>query len=230
MKKKAIRGQMSESTAVIGLLCISGGFQDAYTFDCRGGVFANAQTGNMVLMGQNFAMGHWQTGLRYLIPVLAFAAGVYFAERVKRRYKSQEGIHWRQIILLLEAVLLLGVGVMPQGMNIAANVLVSFVCAMQVQSFRKLNGNAYATTMCIGNMRTATELMCSYHCTKEKALRDKSLLYFGFIGIFILGAALGGAASHFLEEKAIWVSSLLLAAAFAMMFIKEDIEAHGFKE
>ena len=48
---KKIRGQMSESLVLGLLLAVSGGFFDAYTYLCRGGVFANAQTGNIVLFG-----------------------------------------------------------------------------------------------------------------------------------------------------------------------------------
>ena len=104
-----------------------------------------------------------------------------------------------------------------------ANMLVSFVCAMQVQSFRKLNGNAYATTMCIGNLRAATELWCSYRSTKDRALRQKSLLYYGFIGMFIIGAAFGGILAGICREQAIWISSLLLLVVFFMMFREIDM-------
>ena len=45
------RGQMSEAVSTGIFLTLSGGFQDAYTYYCRGKVFANAQTGNIVLMG-----------------------------------------------------------------------------------------------------------------------------------------------------------------------------------
>ena len=41
--------QMSETFRVGALLACVGGFLDAYTFLCRGGVFANAQTGNLAL-------------------------------------------------------------------------------------------------------------------------------------------------------------------------------------
>lgn len=215
---------MSESAAVVAVLCISGGFQDAYTFNCRDGVFANAQTGNMVLMGQNFAMGNWKLGVRYLLPVLAFAVGIYVAEKIRRGVGQSRRIHWRQVVALLEAALLLAVGFLPQETNMLANMLVSFVCAMQVQSFRKLNGNSYATTMCIGNLRTATELWCSYRSTGERELCRKSLLYYGFIGIFIAGAAFGGVLTGICREQAIWISSLLLVIVFFMMFLKEGLQ------
>ena len=220
--KHRVRGQMSESAIVMGLLCVSGGFQDAYTYNCRGKVFANAQTGNMVLLGQNFAGGHWEAGVRYLLPVLAFAAGIFAAEKIHRRFWKMERFHWRQTVILAEAILLFLVGWMGQRANVWANVLVSFVCAMQVQSFRKLNGNAYATTMCIGNLRTATDLFCGYCSTGERHLLHKSLWYYGFIGIFILGASAGVILTGMWEEKAIWVSCGLLLVVFFLMFLKEE--------
>ena len=48
---------MSESFRIGALLAIIGGFFDAYSYLCRGGVFANAQTGNIVLLGVNIANG-----------------------------------------------------------------------------------------------------------------------------------------------------------------------------
>ena len=41
----------------VALLTLSGGLQDAYTYFCRGHVFANAQTGNIVLLGQSLFSG-----------------------------------------------------------------------------------------------------------------------------------------------------------------------------
>ena len=44
---------MSESFLTAAFLSISGGLQDAYTYIYRGEVFANAQTGNIVLLSQS---------------------------------------------------------------------------------------------------------------------------------------------------------------------------------
>ena len=43
-------GQMSDSFLMSAFIILSGGLQDAYTYCCRDKVFANAQTGNIVLM------------------------------------------------------------------------------------------------------------------------------------------------------------------------------------
>ena len=142
--------QTSETFLLSAILALSGGFQDAYTYNVRNGVFSNAQTGNVVLMSQHLMEGNWMRALHYLFPVLAFAFGVLVAERIGHTYKNARKIHWRQIVVLIEILILLAVGFMPQKFNMAATMLVSFACAMQVQTFRKVNGYGYASTMCIG--------------------------------------------------------------------------------
>ena len=79
--------QMSEAFINSMFLALSGGFQDAYTYNCRDEVFSNAQTGNVVLMSQNFMSGEWLRGLHYLFPIIAFALGVFVAERIQKKLK-----------------------------------------------------------------------------------------------------------------------------------------------
>lgn len=213
--------QMSEAFRTTVFLTLSGGFQDAYTYMGRGKVFANAQTGNIVLMATNFCEGDFAKALRYLLPLLAFAAGVYFAEGIRNRYHLMERFHWRQLILLIEIALLFVVGFIPNNLDWLANMLVSFVCAMQVQSFRKVHGNAYASTMCIGNMRSGTEALCAYFHTRDIAILHKALTYFGVIVLFALGAGFGALLTNVFSVRAIWFSCALLTISFFMMFIKE---------
>lgn len=209
--------QPSESLKLATFLCLAGGLQDAYSYNCRGQVFANAQTGNIVLLGQALATGSWTQAVRYLYPLAAFVAGVYVTEWVGYLYKESKPIHWRQTVLLMEIPLLLVAGIVPQEYNILANVLMSFACAMQVNSFRKFRGISCATTMCIGNMRGGTECLCRYQLTKEPELLKKSLLYFYIIFAFAFGAALGGVFTENLGDRSIWVSALLLAVGFLLM-------------
>lgn len=50
---------MSESMLTAAFVVLSGGLQDAYTYLCRGQVFANAQTGNIVLFSAYLFEGAW---------------------------------------------------------------------------------------------------------------------------------------------------------------------------
>mgnify|MGYP002084284424 CR=1 FL=1 len=59
--------QISESIGLGTILALSGGFMDAYSYIERGKVFANAQTGNMLLFGVNLSEGNYQTMLNYLL-------------------------------------------------------------------------------------------------------------------------------------------------------------------
>ena len=159
---RSTKVQMSEAFITSVFLALSGGFQDAYTYFTRDGVFSNAQTGNVVLMSQHFMMGEWSEGLRYLFPLLAFAVGVFVAERIQGSFKYARKLHWRQSVLLCEMAILVFVGFLPENLNMAATVLVSFSCAMQVQTFRKVGGYSYASTMCIGNLRSGTAAFSLY--------------------------------------------------------------------
>lgn len=221
---KKHHAQMSESIPMALLLALAGGFLDSYSFIGRGEVFANAQTGNMVLFGANLINRNFKQSIKYLIPIIAFAVGVFIVEEIRRRFKEFDKIHWRQIILVIEIVLLFFVAFIPQSRNIVANLIISFVCSLQVESFRKVKSNAFATTMCTGNLRSGTSLLVSYFYTKNPELKKKSKNYFIVIIIFILGAAFAGGMVPIMKEKAIFIPCIILTIAFVMMFIKEDIE------
>lgn len=62
MKRKLqFHGQMSDTFLRQSLSFFAGGFQDAYTYCCRGSVFANAQTGNIVLLSAALFRGEWRS-------------------------------------------------------------------------------------------------------------------------------------------------------------------------
>lgn len=215
-------GQMSEAFRTVMFLSASGGLQDAYTYIGRGKVFANAQTGNIVLMSQAAFNGDLSRVLHYLIPLLSFALGVAAAEVIHIRYREAKHLHWRQLVLVVEILLLFGVGFIPNTLDLAANALVSFACAMQVQAFRKVDGYAFASTMCIGNLRSGTESLCAYWSCGAPQARKKAGRYFGVIALFGVGAGLGGVLLPYLGFGTIWISCALLTAAFVVMFAREE--------
>ena len=211
---------MSESIRLGIILALSGGCMDAYSYIQRGEVFANAQTGNMLLFGVNLSEGNYQAMLSYLFPVLAFAAGIALADTV--RVREANLLHWRQIAVLAEALILIVVSFIPTTMNLPANALTSFACGIQVESFRKIHGRGIATTMCIGNLRSGTENLHHFVHTKERKYLDSSLLYYGIIASFIIGAVVGNAMVHIMHQRAILCCSVLLIITFFIMFIDRE--------
>ena len=216
-------GQMSEAFITALFLSVSGGLQDVYTYLYRGKVFANAQTGNIVLMAVKLFAGEWGEALHYLMPLCAFALGIFVAEFIRLKLKRMQWLHWRQLVVLFEILLLFVVGFLPQELNLLANSLVSFSCAMQVQAFRKVHGYPFASTMCIGNLRSGMDALVAFGHTHDKNALWKSLQYFAIIFIFALGAGIGTQCVGIFGERTIWLSCALLLVSLCFMFIKEDL-------
>ena len=215
--------QMSEAFLNSAFLALSGGFQDAYTYNARNEVFCNAQTGNVVLMSQHFMAGEVTAGLGYFFPIISFALGVWVAEKIQANYKYAQKLHWRQGVLLAEILILFTVGFLPTEYNMLANAMASFACAMQVQSFRTVNGYSYASTMCIGNLRSGTAALSFYLREKKPEQLRQAMYYFGIIVLFAVGAGIGGNLSANYGIHMIWVSCGLLIVSFLLMFL--DIES-----
>ena len=77
---------------------------------------------------------------------------------------------------------------------------------MQVQAFRKVHGYPFASTMCIGNLRSGMDSLVAFGHTRDKSLLYKALHYFGVILVFALGAGVGTQCVAVLGAKTIWLS------------------------
>lgn len=212
--------QASESLPVGLLLALTGGMLDAYSYLNRGEVFATAETGNIVLLGINLAKQKWHVALHYVIPILAFTAGVIVTDYIRYRLGSRTGrIHWRQPLILVECLAVFVVSFLPKGeMDTLSNVIISFTSALQVEAFRKFKGCPSTTTMSTGNLRSGTEHLFIWIVNREKIALDKVKVYYSLILSFITGAILSGLLTPFFKEKtAIFTCFPLLIAFFIML-------------
>ncbi len=217
--------QMSDSFRIAAMLAVVGGFLDAYSYLVRGQVFANAQTGNIVLMGIQLAEGHFSKAFTYFIPIFAFFIGVIVDEIIRKKCNHHLSLHWRQVVLLIEMSILLIVMLLPHGKgDFIANALVSFICSLQVQSFRKVHGLPYATTMCTGNLRSGTEHFVRYMETKDKNRRKNFLFYYGIIACFVAGAGIGAVFIRYWSSPSLMFCFVLLGICFLMLFIQAGEE------
>ena len=175
------------------LLAMTGGMLGAYTFIERGGVFANAQTGNMVMLGYYIVQGEYSLLWRYLIPIIIFSIGVLLARSIQRAYQKRKHLlKWQQLILIWEMLVLGSVMFIPKGkLDIIATGCISFICALQASSFRTIEGVPYGTTFCTGNLRNMMENIHMYAYTKDR----RHMLYCGYYCLtllsFVGGAMLG---------------------------------------
>lgn len=209
-----------ESLMIGILLAIVGGYLDTYTYITRGGVFANAQTGNMVLMSILLAQGQFVKAIYYLIPITAFFLGVLVTEWIKRTSTALQLTRWEHIIILIELILLLIIGFLPFSVpNAVINVTISFICSMQVNSFRKTKGLPYATTMCTGNLRSSAEHFFIFLSERDPSAGKKCLRYFIIILFFCIGAGAGAVCTTIWAEKSVWGCCVLLFAVLLIFLL-----------
>ncbi len=209
---------MSEALPLGLLLALTGGILDAYTYLNRGAVFATAETGNLVLLGVNLAMGHWLKVIYYLLPISSYAAGLLVTLAFHRR-SDKLFFHWRQFVVLTECLVVLLATIIPQGeLDPLVNCMIAFISAMQVQTFRKFRGCACATTMCTGNLRSGVEALYFHLADKESGSLDRAKVYFGLIAFFVTGAVISSLLAPLFAGRAILVAILPLAASFLLMF------------
>ena len=82
--------QISESIELGIILALAGGFMDVYSYIGRDHVFANAQTGNILLVGVSISEGNWALAGRYFFPVVSFAVGTMLADLVHERFWQRD--------------------------------------------------------------------------------------------------------------------------------------------
>ena len=196
------------------VLAIIGGFLDAYTFIDRGKVFANAQTGNIVLFGINIADGKVNKALLYLLPILAFILGVLVSHYIKNSFMNNA----EKIILTLEIIILLVISIVPLKLpDTLVNVIISFIASVQVSTFRKLVDYPYCSTMCTGNLRSASDALFSYLRDKDKSELKKLTAYILIIIFFIIGAILSAFFTIKYGVKSLLICVILLFISLGLL-------------
>lgn len=211
----------SESVRLGILLAFVGGFLDAYTFISRDGVFANAQTGNIVLLGVQIAQGSWEHALKLVPPILAFIVGVIVSESFKHPSMQRVYRDPARAILLLESFVLILVGMLPASVpNMVVTVTISFVASVQVSTFRKIRDWPYSTTMTTGNLRTAVQAAYVAYFSRDRKAAIQFRKFSEIIGAFLAGAIIGAIATQHLGTRAVWISAVLLI--FAVFTLHND--------
>jgi uncharacterized membrane protein YoaK (UPF0700 family) len=204
------------------LLAVAGGFQDAYAYIDLGGVFANAQTGNVVLFGVEAARDHWAAAVRHIPSLLAFVAGVVVAETLHRP-RVAAALRWpARIALILEIVVLAVVGVLPRDVpGSVLIVMIAFTASVQVTTFRTLIIWPYNTAMVTGNLRTAAQAAYAAVADRDPEAVRKARSFVVIIGSFVVGAFSGGWLTLHVGRHAIWISAGVLTAALGLFVIDE---------
>ncbi|AUG81799.1 DUF1275 family protein [Kitasatospora sp. MMS16-BH015] len=212
----------SQSLRLGVLLALVGGALDAFTFVAHGGVFANAQTGNIVLLGIAAARGQWAQAVGQLPAILAFVVGVFVAESLKRPRVAAAVRRPARAALVLEIAVLAGVAPAPANTpDTLVIVVIAFTASVQVSTFRRLVDTAYNTTMTTGNLRTATQSAYKAVIDRDRGAARRAGQFGAVIAAFLVGASGGGLLTAAVGARMLWVLVGLLALGLALFVYDE---------
>ncbi|MGM9661535.1 MAG: YoaK family protein [Oscillospiraceae bacterium] len=143
-----------EKAWVFMTLMYVGGFLGAFTYSIRGGVFCNAQTGNVLLFAMALGNGEWAHAMYYFIPMSAYFLGAVISESIAGPIKRLNLLRWDTIFIMLEMAAVVVLGLLPESAPFQiSQVLVNFICSMQYNTFRQAEGIPMATTFCTNHVR-----------------------------------------------------------------------------
>jgi uncharacterized membrane protein YoaK (UPF0700 family) len=216
--KSLINATKAHETIAIGiLLSLLGGFLDAYTYTLEDGVFANAQTGNLVLLAVSILSNKTGEILKYLIPIIMFSAGIFISEDLKS-FKKLDDVKRVKIVLFFEAVIILFIGWRgDQLSSFIVNSIVSFLAAIQVSTFNRIKNSPVATTMITGNLRSTMEQFHLFIKTKDRTHGHNAAAYLCIILFFAVGASLGAYTSNRYGNYAIFFCLVFLFLAYLVI-------------
>jgi uncharacterized membrane protein YoaK (UPF0700 family) len=191
------------SLLVASLLCMSGGFLDAFTWLSLG-VFANSQTGNVVFLGVFAQSGQWQRALHHLLPLAAFILGALVAARSRAARRCLVG----EIVCLAAAMLMLHR--VPDEIVI---LIISFGVALQSASFREVGRWKYLSVTVTGNMLRAID---QFVAASDRDAERGAGTMLALCLMFLLGAAVGGCVTKWLGT---WSLALPIASSAWVLWL-----------
>lgn len=212
----------AEDSLWIGtLLTATGGFLDAFTYLAHGHVFANAMSGNVVLLAVFALTGGWRQSLRHIPPILAFLLGVVAAQLFQRSRFGKSSLAGPALMsLTAEMVFLFVAGWFPRKFPSLPLVLgISFLAALQSSTFRRIEQWTYNSTMTTGNLRLLGEAWFNAISARADQEANRKAKLFTIVCLsFLAGAMLAGFCTPRMSNRALWVvDALLFLAWFPLM-------------
>jgi uncharacterized membrane protein YoaK (UPF0700 family) len=204
-----------EPLPVALLLATTGGMLDAFVYLNHGHVFANAMTGNVVLLGISALSHNWVQALRHFVPLCAFVTGVTAAKFMGSRLRHRAGL----IGLTIETAALFTVSLLPASFpQMAFTAIIAFVASYQVASFRYVDSFSYNSTFVTGNLRTVVDglyeaLSPSTHRQGLKKAKDLGLICL----CFLLGVIAGATLAPRFANHTLWFALPLLVIAAVLV-------------
>ena len=199
------------------LFAAVGGYLDAYSYLAHGHVFANAQTGNVILFSVYASDSKWGKAARHLPPIIAFSIGVAVAKLMGVR-SLKDSLRATIICQAFEFAILAVLAVVRTHLPYASVVpMISFVAALQNTSLNRIGAWEFNSAMTTGNLRVATASLTLWIVGREATENRSKAVALGLICLsFLVGGLCGGAYTRLEPENALVPCVTVVAAGFML--------------
>jgi len=202
------------------LLAATGGLLDAIVYLNHGHVFANAMTGNVIFLAIAAVSRRWDEIVRHLVPLVGFIGGVFTSIHVRFHLGTRSA----QLGLSFEILALFLLGLLPIGFpQWAFTLIIAYVAAFQVASFRRVDRFAFNSTFLTGNLRDFIE---GFYETRAASappeIHEKGRAQARDLGLiclcFLAGAIAGAWAAPRFGNYSLWLAEPLLLSVAVQSF------------
>ena len=213
--------RMAEIGACI--LTAAGGAMDAWVYINHGHVFANAQTGNIVLLALHLTAGELRDAAHVIPSITAFILGL-LSSRLAGAWLKKKRLNSRTFRLAAEVALLLALGFtvsdLPQD---AVPACVGFIAAVQITSLSHIGSANFNTGMTTGNLRGAVSAAVSAWVNPARTPDFHRAAILGWICLaFLVGALVGGFSTRRFGDTTVFVVAAMVACATSVMWCTPD--------
>lgn len=213
------RFHAEQSLYVYGSLAVVGGFLETFTYFHHGGVFSNAQTGNVVLLAVELSGGEFLQALMHLCSILAYVLGILLSAVLIDFVKPP---HRHCYVCLGEIVALCLIALIPESWPHAVTYAsVSLLCGLQYNIFTECHDTTLATTFCTNSLRQLTlNLYNGFRSHDPDRLRKGGV--YALIVLFFAAGAVGGAfaVQGGLGNFSVFLCAALLVPVFGALLVR----------
>ncbi len=214
------------------LLIFVGGYFGAFTYCLRGGVFCNATTSNLLLVGVELGRGSLSKAWYYVVPVLGYLLGTVISEGLPKAVKKRLPVRWDTLFIAFEIIVVIILALLPENAPFRiAQVTINALAAMQYSTFRQAEGEAMATTFCTNHVRqTGTALVKWMRKPHPEKQRKIFFRHVWMLCSFALGSGLSCLLGKVFLGKSLLFAAIPLAIILGYLLysdLKGEKERHN---
>ena len=149
----------------------------------------------------------------------AYFLGAFVSEYLGKSVKKYHFLRWDTILIAIEIIVVILLGLLPGDVpDQICQVALNFICSMQFNTFRQVQGVPAATTFVTNHIRQVGHFLAKYARHHESKYAERVKTHGRLILFFMGGAVISTVACRYFQYRSIWGSAVILLLIFIGLF------------